>query len=153
MLLPENVMKKQVDFLIACFFLASVLFFFTTGRFDLAQGLNLDDFSHNEHSYTDFEREFTAAQVRAVEREVQREMRFRIAEILAEQGLFAQEICTSVNISDSHSISISEVRLVFAVQGDEPGDEELAMLRDAIHIIQKEVGERVLVTGEIKNQG
>ncbi|MCL1831772.1 MAG: hypothetical protein FWG45_02540 [Oscillospiraceae bacterium] len=157
MLLPENVMKKQVSFLIACFFLASVLFFFTTGKFDLARDLDITRASAETYAFADFDEVYTAAQKRAIERETKRAMTFRVTELLeGVEGFRSEnlsEICTSVNISDSLCISISEVRLVLTLEGVQPSDEELALLTDAVHIIQKEVGEKTLVTGEFKSQG
>jgi hypothetical protein len=148
MLLPESSVQKQVNFLIACFFLSSMLFFFTSGRLDLAHGLSFD---REEITFADFEEQFTQAQIRAIEREVQRESQRVFGGVLASANIFPEEIRTSVNISDESGISISEVRLVFAATSDEPTEDEIGLLRNAIYIIQKEVGERISVTGEFKH--
>jgi hypothetical protein len=160
MLLPENTLKKQADFLIACFFLASLTLFFTSGRVNFANGL---EFSEENIPYIDFEEEYANAQKRAIERE----MKARIQRVLAAESLLAEEIYVFVNISDKFSISITEVRLVFlgdgAVPHNDEGEQEdeideinetndeinpaLETLKQAIHIVQKEVGDSVLVTG------
>jgi hypothetical protein len=143
MLLPETALKKQANFLIACFFLSALLHFFTSGNVDLSQGLSPDTFAIEEIPHRDFEHEFRAAQERAVAREVSRAAEFTIAQVLAEQNIFPEQIIANINISDEHSISISEVRLVFQ------SIDEIESLVKAVHITQKEVGERVLVTGII----
>ena len=149
MLLPENAMKKQANFLIACFFLASMVFFFTTGKLEFAGG---DDFTavfsdsdDNDNAFIDFEQAYAHAQTRAIERET----RSKLTEILAKEKLFFEEIYTSINISDKYSISINEIRLVSLSENpDEPSPTELESLTKAIHIVQKEVGVDITVTGE-----
>ncbi|MCL2633894.1 MAG: hypothetical protein FWD34_05195 [Oscillospiraceae bacterium] len=143
MLIPENHMKKQTNFLVACFFLASLLFFFTSGGINLAGAL---DFSSSETSYINFEEHYMNAQKRAVENEIGKEMKTRIEPILAEEGIYPQEIYTIVNISDTYSISINEIRLVFP----EMTEESLEVMKKAIDITQEEVGDRILVSGDFK---
>jgi len=153
MLLPENAMKKQAEFLICCFFLTSLLFFFSAGRVNLANGA---DFDLVEIEYSDFEHEYLLVKRQAVAVE----MRQRLNVILNAEKIYPQEIFTIVNISDKYSISINEIRLVFAKQeltdsdddSDDVGEEELEMLKKAIHIVQKEVGADISVTGEFKNE-
>ncbi|MCL2071663.1 MAG: hypothetical protein FWH07_05450 [Oscillospiraceae bacterium] len=170
MLLPENAMKKQANFLIACFFLASMVFFFTTGKLEFAGG---DDFTavfsdsdDNDNAFIDFEQAYAHAQTRAIERET----RSKLTEILAKEKLFFEEIYTSINISDKYSISINEIRLVLDLEHEnsrainqeedaeenefvenEPNDESLEILKKAMQIIQKEVGDKILITGEFKS--
>jgi hypothetical protein len=141
MLVPENTMKKQADFLIACFFLSSLVFFFTAGRINLGEGF---DFGFETVAYRDFDEEYTKAQIRAARQEMSR----ILSTALADEGIFPQEILTSVNISDKYSISINEIRLVFLKKEDEENDEEIEMLKQAVYIVQKEVGGDILITGE-----
>jgi hypothetical protein len=144
MLVPESTMKKQISFMVACFFLASMLFFFTSGRTDFAYGI---EYPVEHLPFADFEQEYHDAQIRAIHSEVERAAKFRFTEILAAENIFPREIRTTVNISDEHCISISEVRLVFCSYPD-----DMEVLRDAIRIIQKEVGERTLVVGEFQDE-
>jgi len=146
MLLPETALKKQMAFLISCFFLSALLSFFTYYRADLAKGLSPEAFALEEIAFRDFEQELFNAQSRAIEREAVRAAEFAIAAKLAQADIFAQNIFVSINISDEHSISISEVRLVFH------NLDELETLAQAMQITQKEVGERVLVTGVIMEE-
>ncbi|MCL2755422.1 MAG: hypothetical protein FWD35_06890 [Oscillospiraceae bacterium] len=141
MLLPETAAKKQVHFLLACFFLSALVTLFTNGRADLAGGLDAGAFKLEEIPYVDFAQELEAAQINAVSREAARETRYRVAEVLAKQNIFPQQIIASVNISDDHSISISEVRLVY------PNLDLFEEMTAAVHITQKEVGDKVLVSG------
>ena len=175
MLLPDNTAKKQADFLVACFFLASLVFFFTTGKLNLAHGVELPDIYI---PYVDFDTEYTKAQKNAIERELNR----KTARLLADEGLAPDEIIAKVEIfendcpnSDKYSISISEIRIVLPYEPFEPVvheineseqlesdggseleseseskrpfPEDLERLKRAIYAIQKEVGDKVLVTG------
>ncbi|MCL1881623.1 MAG: hypothetical protein FWF76_05540 [Oscillospiraceae bacterium] len=155
MLLPENSMKKQTNFLIALFFLSSMLFFFTSGRIDFVYGIDFSDFVQKEFPYIDFEEELTSAQLRAIKREVITQSNEYLTELLAEHEIFPEEIRVNVfietnenktteasTISDKYSISISEVRLVFSNE-----EQHFDQLREAINIIQKEVGNEVFVAG------
>jgi len=142
MLVPENTMKKQADFLIACFFLSLLIFFFTSGRANFAYNT---DFSGVEVvGYVDFDEQYAEAQKRAI----QREIKSALSRILADEGILVQEIYTTVNISDKYSISIIEVRLVFLKKGGEEDEEEIETLKKAVSIAQKEVGDDILITGE-----
>jgi len=172
MLVPENSMKKQTDFLIACFFLASLAVFFTTGRINLnnINAESLLDFSSADIPYSDFEAAHANAQMRAIEREMQSS----ILKILADEEIFPKEIYINIsindNISDKYSISINEIRLVLDLEHEnsrainqeedaeenefvenEPNDESLEILKKAMQIIQKEVGDKILITGEFKS--
>jgi len=154
MLLPESSMKKQTNFLIACFFLASMMFFFTTGRINFAHGAEFDIglFSGEGISYANFDEEYAEAVRRATERE----LHSKLLRVLDEEDIHLEEIYVSVNISDKYSISINEIKLVFLSQDvneeSEEFQEQLKVLRNAIHIVQKEVGGRVFVTGEFKQE-
>jgi hypothetical protein len=145
MLIPENSMKKQADFLVACFFLASMAFFFTNGRVNF--NYNKEFLSENI-PYVEFQEEYANAQKRAIERE----LHSSLSRVLAEEDIFPQEINISVHISDKYSISINEIRLVLVSEGDDESEEDLEALKKAIHIIQKEVGDGILITGELKNE-
>jgi len=145
MLIPENTMKKQADFLVACFFLASLLFFFSSGKINFASGA---DFDLVEIEYVNFEQEYSNLK----RQEIASQMKQRLNAVLAEQNIYPQEIFTIVNISDGYSISINEIRLVFLKSEADESDEELENLKKAIHIVQKEVNfsDRILITGEFK---
>ena len=147
MLIPDNSMKKQADFLISCFFLASMLFFFTSGRMDFAKGA---DFSQETIPYINFDEEYAKAQRNAIGNE----MRLKIMNVLADEGIYPEEIYVIVNISGKQSISINEIRLVFLKQTDseefEESEEEIEILREAVRITRKEVGRDITVTGEFK---
>lgn len=163
MIIPENFAKKQVDFLVSCFFLASIAFLLT------GAGINFDydtAFSFKETAYADFDESYTKAREQAL----QKELSYTLKTILEKERIFPEEILISVNISDKYSISINEIRLVFVAEElmatntdvseiAEVGDisevaetpEQLETLKQAIHIVQKEVGGNILVTGEFIN--
>ena len=147
MLIPENSMKKQTDFLVACFFLASLVFFFTSGSVNITYGAEHNDINI-DIPYINFDEEYTKAQKRAIDREID----FTLSRLLARENIFPQEILTNINISDELCISINEIRLVFLKAEDEENDEEIEILREAMSIVRKEVGESILITGEFKNE-
>jgi len=138
MLIPENSMKKQADFLIACFFLASLLFFFTSGGIDFSSALTVPE---GEVPYVNFEETYQKAQQRVIGIE----MRNRINAVLELEGIYPEEIYTIVNISGKYSISINEIRLVLSDK------EDMEILKKAIYITQKEVGDSILVSGDFIN--
>ena len=144
MLIPEGTMKKQTNFLIACFFLASLIFFFSSGKINFNHGLQAAQSQQLSIPHVDFEEEYTNAQKRAINNE----MAARLSNILSRHNIFPEEIYTSVNISDKYSISINEIRLVFLKEGEEESDEEVRLLGEAMHIVKKEVGDDILITGE-----
>ncbi|MCL1902923.1 MAG: hypothetical protein FWF94_00710 [Oscillospiraceae bacterium] len=165
MLIPENSLKKQTDFLVACFFLSVLAFFFTSGRVNFAEEAT---FIIENIPYADFNEEYVNAQKRAVERETQASL----LRVLNDGGIFPEEIYVIVNISDKYSISINEIRLVLVSvrqetdggdetvePGDshtdtesEPSEKELNELKEAVKIVQKEVGGNILISGEFRRK-
>ena len=149
MLIPENSMKKQTNFLISCFFLASLAFFFTSGKANFGVTADSFEFSLEDSAYSDFSESYAESQKRAFERE----LRANLERVLKENQINVKEIHVSVNISDKFSISINEIRLVLVTQEqglceEELNEEDLKALKEAIHIVKKEVGLDILVTGE-----
>jgi hypothetical protein len=128
------------------------MFFFTSGRVNLTDGDFGGVFSVDEIPVVDFDEEYSEAQRRIISNEMQS----RLNRILAAEGIEPEEIYTIVNISDKYSISINEIRLVFPKSADsdvEAGEQEMEILKNAIHIVQKEVGKGILVTGEFREYG
>ncbi|MCL2035825.1 MAG: hypothetical protein FWG83_00355 [Oscillospiraceae bacterium] len=145
MLLPEGSAKKQTDFMVSCFFLAGFAFFFTSGRVNFASEFETDGLFDNI-PYINFEEEYNKAQSHAVEKEISHQL----TRILAEEEIFVRQISVNVNISDKYSISINEIRVVLTKEGDEENEEEIERLRESFRIIQREVGDEILITGEFK---
>jgi len=139
-LIPETSMKKQTDFLVACFFTASLLFLFTKGGINLAANI---DFSAEETAYADFGERYAETQKRAIGVQIKE----RIGGVLAAEGIYPDEIYTVVNISNKYSISINEIRLVFRTGSDET---VMETVKKAVAVAQKEVGDSILVSGELK---
>jgi len=139
-LIPETGMKKQTDFLVACFFAASVLFLFTKGGIDLVKNI---DFSAEQAAYADFGERYAETQKRAIGVQIKE----RIGGVLAARGIYPDEIYTVVNISNKYSISINEIRLVFRA---DPENEVMEVMKEAVAVAQKEVGDSILVSGELK---
>ncbi|MCL1866651.1 MAG: hypothetical protein FWF82_04505 [Oscillospiraceae bacterium] len=147
MLIPETSSKKQTDFLISCFFLASLIFFFSSDTVSLGAVYGEESPQINI-PYIDFDSQYADAQSKAVEGEMNRLVR----RILADENIFPEEIYTIINISDKYSISINEIRLVSIKEKtdetDEVSETQLEELKKAIQIIQKEVGDSIIISGE-----
>ena len=136
MLIPENSFKKQIGFLVACFFVTSVMAQITGGDFELGN-LDLITFSgENESRFTDFSEQTTAYRKRIIADE----MGARIREVLEQNGIEPSKIYVIVNISGLYSISINEIKLVL------PYDADLVL---ASSLVEKEVGAGIKVTIDI----
>jgi len=143
MLVPENSMKKQTDFLTACFFTASVLFMFTAGRVNLADALDLNsEIIPKTTNFADYGLKYAEAQKKAIGAEI----REKVGALLSADGIYPDEIYTVVNISGKYGISINEIRLVFR----DRGEETFEIMSRATAAVQREVGESILVSGELK---
>ncbi|MDR2560039.1 MAG: stage III sporulation protein AF [Oscillospiraceae bacterium] len=112
MLVPENNFKKQISFLISCFFITAVI--------SLVSGadINFDEFTGvefgSEAGFIDFSEQVTSARKRAVAEELSA----RVREILEKEEIYPSKIYVIVNISGLYSISINEIRLVLPPEAD-----------------------------------
>ena len=134
LLLPENGMKKQINLLIACFFLSSVVFFITNGDVTfIADAKSLSD----QGGYVDFTAQYTLETQKAIAQELGEQVTLS----LEDQGIRVKEIRVNVHISDNNSISINEILLVL-YQSD---GLDIETVRD---LVREKVGDEILVTVE-----
>ena len=105
LLVPENKFSKQITLLIACVFLL-------TGR-TAASGaeINLED-SAELGENADFIC-FSEQVDGQLKQKICRNMEVKIRALLAENGLFPEEVHIIVNISGLYGINISEVKVLF----------------------------------------
>jgi hypothetical protein len=133
MLVPENSFKKQISFLISCFFITAVV--------SLVRGVNIDFDSFDgvefgeQASYIDFTEQTTSARKRAIAEE----MSLRVRGVLEAEEIYPSKIYVIVNISGLYSISINEILLVL------PGDADFSR---ALALTQRAVGRDIKVTAE-----
>ncbi|MCL2638522.1 MAG: stage III sporulation protein AF [Oscillospiraceae bacterium] len=112
MLVPENSFKKQISFLISCFFITALI--------SLVSGVNInfDEFKSVEFGtaaeFTDFSEQTTAARKRAIAEELSA----RVREVLEREEIYPSKIYVIVNISGLYSISINEIMLVLPPDAD-----------------------------------
>jgi len=132
MLVPENGFKKQIGFLVSCFFITAVISFVTGGSFDF-EGVSFD----GGGNFTDFSEEVTTERKRAIAEELSG----RVREMLAEQEIFPSKIYVIVNISGMYSISINEIKLVLPPSAD---------FTRASALVEEEVGAGIKVTFEVQ---
>ncbi|MCL2019285.1 MAG: hypothetical protein FWG70_05930 [Oscillospiraceae bacterium] len=130
MLVPETGFKKQIGFLISCFFISVTASFFMGGNLEI-EGVYGVDFDTGG-SITDFSEQATLARKQAIAEEVSA----RINEILQQNGIYPSEISVIVNISGLYSISINEIKLVLPPDAD---------FGKASALIEKEVGTDIKV--------
>lgn len=133
LLIPENTFKKQLSFLISCFFLSAVFFSVTNGQFDL----DIGSLTKTTNEYVDFSEQLREHTTRTIAEEMRKE----VAALLAEKNITAEEIGIIVNISEVGSISISEIRLVLNEEKD---------LSEAEKTLLESVGDEIAVSVSLK---
>jgi hypothetical protein len=114
MLVPESSFKKQISFLISCFFITAVI--------SLVSGISIDfnEFSGVEFgdssggNFIDFSGQTTSARKRAIAEELSG----RVREVLEAENIYPSKIYVIVNISGLYSISINEILLVLPAGAD-----------------------------------
>lgn len=120
-LVPSERYASQIKLIIACY--AAAVIASCAGR--LGAGDFFSDFSEIDTSYADYSsalKEMTAKETASALRE-------RIKKELSASDITAEKIYIGVNISDSGSISINEIRLV-SVDGSE--EAALYILRNCV---------------------
>jgi len=136
MLIPENSMKKQIGFLISCFFITALISFIKGGEWDV-KGIDFDGGNTGYTDYVDFSQQVNADR----KREIAAEMSARIRETLELKEIYPFKIYVIVNISGLYSISISEIKLVLPPDGD---------FAEASALVEKEVGPGIKVSIEVE---
>ncbi|MCL2693625.1 MAG: stage III sporulation protein AF [Oscillospiraceae bacterium] len=135
MLVPDNSFKKQIGFLISCFFITSVVSFVTSGRHEFGGLSDIADVTI-EGGFTDFTEQTLAQRKQAIAGELSS----RVRQTLEENGIEPVKIYVIVNISGLYSISINEIKLVLPPDGD---------FARASALVEKEVGRNIKVTFEV----
>lgn len=133
MLVPESSFKKQISFLVACFFAVSLLSIFTKGDFEV--DFDVENSIENSSEFLDISKKVNDKAYQTIGKKLSDEVR----ELLSQNGIIAKQILINVNIPNLYSISISEVRLVF---NNADSDEATK----AVEIVQKAVGDEIKVT-------
>jgi len=131
MLVPENSFRKQIGFLISCFFITAVASMITNAdlNFDGVSGVEFG----REHEIIDFSEQTTSERKRAIAEELSG----RVRELLEQNEIYPSKIYVIVNISGLYSISINEIKLVL------PPDADFGL---AATLVEKEVGREIKVT-------
>ena len=135
---PMDRFGAQLKLLVACFFAVSVIGAVsgTSAVADIAE-IAATDTSYNDYSvqFGQLTAEETANNLRAA-----------VSAQLAEEGIVPEKIYVDVNIPDSGSISISEIKLVF-------GQTDYALYAQrAVVLTRKITGTKIKVTAELTPQ-
>lgn len=138
LLLPESTFKKQIAFLIACFFLLSCISFFKKSNWDLS---DISDTFRQDGVYVDYSEEA----YRLTQNEIASALAEDVGDLLAENKIPTEEIRVIIDISSSYSISIKQVRLAFALK-------DAGCAAFAEELVKKEVGEEIEVVVEIRGE-
>jgi hypothetical protein len=133
MLVPENSFKKQISFLISCFFITAVISLITNSDLDFDEFTGIE--FGTESNYIDFTEQTTSARKRAIGEEVAA----RVRTVLEAEEIYPSKIYVIVNISGLYSISINEIVLVLLPDAD---------FHAASVITEREVGRDIKVTIE-----
>ena len=139
MLVPDNSFKKQIGFLISCFFITAVISFITGANPGFAEIKG--DFNVAFGSETAKIADYSGMTLNAQKRAIGEEVSARVRDILQQNNIYPTEIYVIVNISDSLSISINEIKLVL------PPDSDL-ILTSAL--VEKEAGDGIKVTIKVE---
>lgn len=133
-LVPSDKMSSQVKLLVSCFFMVSVI----NAVSGAVPFWDISDILDADTSYNDYSVQLE----KLTAEETANELRKRISEKLAEENISPEKIYIDVNISDSGSISISEIKLVFIRK-----EYELHGQR-AVVLVRSVTGTKVKVTAE-----
>ena len=133
-LVPSDKMSSQVKLLVSCFFMVSVI----NAVSGVVPFWDISDILDADTSYNDYSVQLE----KLTAEETANELRKRISEKLAEENISPEKIYIDVNISDSGSISISEIKLVFIRK-----EYELHGQR-AVVLVRSVTGTKVKVTAE-----
>lgn len=133
-LVPSDKMSSQVKLLVSCFFMVSVI----NAVSGAVPFWDISDILDADTSYNDYSVQLE----KLTAEETANELRKRISEKLAEENISPEKIYIDVNISDSGSISISEIKLVFIRK-----EYELHGQR-AVVLVKSVTGTKVKVTAE-----
>ena len=135
---PTDRFGAQIKLLISCFVILTVI----NAVSGEIPAWDISDILGADMSYNDY-----AVQLdNAVTEETARQLRDRIAEILAEEDIHPEKIYIDINISDKGRISINEIKLVFGMKEYENNAERAAVL------IEQEVGTKIKVTAEVSSR-
>lgn len=132
-LAPTDKFGSQIKLLLACFFVLTAV----NAVGNALGGWEMPDIS-TDAAYIDFGGDVK----KLTAEETAKELRGRIRETLLQNGISPKKIYIDVNISDSGSISIIEIRLVFDDDGYERDAERAAAL------VRRVTGAGVKVTAE-----
>lgn len=121
LLVPESRAAKQISLLIACVFLL------VTVNAVRGAELSLDTDSYNISGDTDYIG-FSGDVNRSLQKKICTDMKDKVAAILAENGIFPEQIHINVNISGLYSISITQVKLVFREGSEADAQRALSLL-------------------------
>ena len=133
-LYPSDKFAKQMKIIFSLIFIISIIKPAVQGKFDFPElsetvSASADHYSSlNDSTYDYF--------IRSVERNIS----FSLEASLNEKNIYPQEIETSINISDSGSISINEVKLVL---------EDMSVYPEAVKCIREAAESDVNVTAEV----
>ncbi len=124
LLVPENRFAKQISLLIVCvFLLASVNAVAGAELFLPTEGVTL-----TEQDYIGISGDVN----RSLQKKICTDMKQKTEALLHENGLYPEQIHVNVNISGLYSISITQVKLVFAEGREDDAARAAQLLRDAL---------------------
>ena len=122
LLVPENKFSKQLSLLIACVFLLTGITAASGAEFNLEDSVEIGE----NADYIRFSKQVDGE----LKQQVCRNMEEKIRALLAENGLFPEEVHIIVNISGLYGINISEVKVLFG--GEEALETARAVLQNAL---------------------
>ncbi len=136
-LAPTEKFGVQIRLLVSCFFVLTVI----NAISGAVPFWDISDIIEADMSYNDYSVHLD----NTVTEETARELRSRIKEALAEEGISPEKIYIDINISDNGRISINEIKLVFGRKEYEQNAEKAVVLTRNI------TGTKIKVTAELSS--
>ena len=137
-LVPSDKASSQIKLLVSCFFTVSVI----NAVSGAVPFWDISDILEADTSYNDYSVQLE----KLTADETANALRRRISEKLAEENIVPEKIYVDVNISDSGSISISEIKLVFIRKEYELHGQRAVVLAKSV------TGTKVKVTAELDSR-
>lgn len=132
---PNNTFKKQLCFLVSCFLVLNIISTIKTGAVDID---GLKNAFENNVTFTDFSEEARIDTIKAIAEKTAENAR----NILTARKINFEDIFVIIDISDTNSISIKQIRLVFNA-------ENASQIAAAEEIIRQEVDDETEIVSEI----
>jgi hypothetical protein len=139
LLAPKKGFRGQINFLISCFFIVSVIHFISSGKYEFSELAKI-----NETVIVDFSGEALNEERTAIAAELNR----RLTEKFKEKNIAVKKIAITVNISADKSISIEQITIYKPQTADDTQESKKEQDITIGDIVKTEIGDVKLIIKE-----